>query len=193
MSPWLWLIPLFGVGELLIFALIVYNGLVTLRNECDRAWGNIDVLLKQRNDEVPNLVAVCRGYMEHERTTLEAVTVARGLAARATEPGAAGVAVGRLNEAMARLFATAEAYPDLKANAQFQNLQRRITDLESEIADRREYFNNAVTNYNLRIERLPDALLATRLGFRRRPLLRFEGLDRRPAVPITSGSARGAA
>lgn len=187
MSVWLWVIPLVALIELAALALIIYNGLVALRNECDRAWGNIDVLLKQRNDEIPNLVRICRGYLEHERGALEAVTAARGLAQAAADPAAASAAEARLDAAMARLFATAEAYPELKANAHFQELQRRISEMESEIADRREFFNNAVTNYNLRLERLPDALLAARCGFRRRPLLRFAGLDRGVGTSAGSG------
>lgn len=179
MSIWWVLIPGFILVESLVLGLIVYNGLVSLRNECDRAWGNIDVLLKQRSDEIPNLVEVCRAYMGHERTTLEAVTAARQAVRAALDPAAAGAAAGPLDEAMVRLFATTEAYPQLKADARFRALQQRITGLENEIADRREFFNNAATNYNLRLERMPDALLATQFHFRRRPLLRFEGREPR--------------
>jgi LemA protein len=195
-----WLVPGFLLAFAAAAAVLVYNGLVGLRNDCDRAWSNIDVLLKQRYDEIPNLVEVCRGYMRHEQTTLERVAQARaaGLAARERrDRGAADHAGAQTAAAVAGLFAVAERYPDLKADRQFLRLQERITGLESEIADRREHFNSCVTNYNIRIEQLPDAFIAGPLGFRRRPLLRIAPAERRvpdvavarEAVPATDFSA----
>lgn len=183
-----WLAPLLALGEGAVLFVVLYNNLVSARNECDRAWGNIDVLLKQRADELPNLVEVCRGYMTHERETLEAVTAARRATGAALGPAEASLAGRQLNAALGRLFATVEAYPGLKADAHFQALQQRITGLENEIADRREYFNSAVTIYNTRIARMPDALVAGWLKCHRRPLLRFADLDRStpPAVRRTA-------
>lgn len=185
----LWLVPLLTLVEVAALGFVIYNNLVTLRNDCDRAWGNIDVLLKQRADEIPNLVGICRGYMSHERATLEAVTEARQAARAALGPAEASAAGREMNAALEQLFASAEACPELRADAHFRALQLRITGLESEIADRREYFNHAVTNYNTRIERMPDALVAGWLKCRRRSLLRFAGLDRGAPPAVRRPSA----
>lgn len=169
-----------GLVTLLGWLVVLYNGLVTLRNDCDRAWRNIDVLLRQRYDELPNLVESCRGYMTHERQTLALVAEARqaGLAART--PAQADRVLASTGPAVAQILALAESYPDLQASRNFLELQRRITGLESEIADRREYFNHCVTAWNTRIELLPDRLVASLIGARRRDLLRLPGIDRAP-------------
>jgi LemA protein len=198
-----------GLAVAAAAAVVVYNGFVRLAYACDRAWSNIDVLLKQRYDEIPNLVAVCRGYMEYEREVLARVTEARsaGLAALERAQEGAGVARGAVTArgrvdadgaaalaaaALGDLFALAEAYPDLRANAQFLRLQTRITALESEIADRREHFNDCITNYNVRLEQFPDLAIARILGLRRRPLLRIAASERRvPRVtPQLTAAAR---
>jgi LemA protein len=169
-------------GAVLLLSLaaviVIYNGLVSLRNDCDRAWSNIDVLLKQRYNELPNLVEVCRGYMRHEQETLTRVTEARRLGLTSKGPSDAGPLEEKMIQAIDRLFAVAEDYPDLKANVQFLALASRITGIENEIADRREYFNDCVNNFNTRIEQLPDAIVAGWLGYRRRPLLRIPAVER---------------
>ncbi len=139
---------LFVVAGVLLYSIIVYNELVRLRNDNDRAWANIDVLLKQRHDEVPNLVETVKGYMQHERQTLEAVTQARAASMRAAGIGQKAQADLMLTGALRGLFAVAENYPQLKANENFLRLQSRISDLEERIADRREFFNDNVNTYN---------------------------------------------
>lgn len=198
MTSLAWLLPGFLLAVAAAAAVLIYNGLVGLSNDCDRAWSNIDVLLKQRYDEIPNLIEVCKGYMRHEQRVLEGVAAARaaGLAARdGRDPGAADRAGRQAAAAVAGLFALAEAYPDLKANQQFLRLQKRITGLESEIADRREHFNSCVTNYNVRIEQVPDLVIARLVGLRRRALLRIAAAERQvPAAaraPIAARSAAG--
>jgi LemA protein len=128
----------------LIYGIISYNRLVVLRNNVKKAWGNIDVLLKQRHDELPKLVAVCKEYMQHEQVTLERVISARGRIAQARaagDMGALGVAEGTLRTGLGQLFALVENYPELKANENFQHLRARISSLENAIADRREFYN----------------------------------------------------
>src|SRR5580692_5031185 len=139
-----------------LFASIIYNELVRLRNENDRAWANIDVLLKQRHDEIPDLVETVKGYMHHEKETLLAVTEARATAARAATIGEKAQADLLLVGALRGLFAVAENYPQLKADENFLKLQERISGLEEHIADRREYFNNDVNTYNTRIRQAPE-------------------------------------
>lgn len=169
-----------AVGLLLVAvigsAIVVYNRLVALRNDCDRAFANIDVLLKQRSDELPNLVAACKGYMLHERETQRLVTEARNRTALARTPAEADRATLLVNQAFGELLATIEAYPDLKASEPVAALQKRITGLENEIADRREYFNHTATAWNTRIEQFPDVFLANLLRARRRATLKLEGI-----------------
>ena len=153
-----------------IYAVILYNELVGLRNENDRAFANIDVLLKQRHDEIPNLVSCVKGYMEHERQTLEAVALARTASIGAASIPQKAQADVRLTVALHTLFAVVERYPDLKANQNFLTLQKRISELEERIADRREFFNDDVATYNTRIAQLPEVFLARQLGLRPRQL-----------------------
>src|ERR1035437_1262420 len=120
----------------------VYNGLITVKNNIDKAWANIDVLLKQRHDEIPKLIDICKGYMEHERGTLEAVIKARQNIISAQGPAAIGQAEGALQASMRQLFALAENYPNLKAQSSFQQMQERVSALESQIADRREFYRS---------------------------------------------------
>src|SRR5262245_43363967 len=154
------------------WVLAVYNGLVAARKECDRAWSNIDVLLKQRHDELPRLVEVCRGHAAFERPTLEAVVAARARLADARTIPAQANASTNLSAAVRGLLATAESYPDLKASESFLRLQTRITEIEDQIADRRELYNAAATEWNTRLEQVPDLYLARAAGMRSRPLWR---------------------
>ncbi len=162
-------IGLFLIGTA-IYAIILYNELVRLRNENDRAFANIDVLLKQRHDEIPNLVSCVKGYMDHERQTLEAVTLACTASIGAASIPQKAQADLRLTGALHTLFAVAERYPDLKANQNFLALQKRISELEERIADRREFFNDDVANYNTRIAQLPEVFLARQMKLRPRQL-----------------------
>ncbi|HEY9199261.1 MAG TPA: LemA family protein [Gammaproteobacteria bacterium] len=155
---------------------MIYNNLVALKHNVSKSWSNIDVLLKQRHDELPKLVEVCRQYMGYEQETLEKVMQARTAVATAREGHnvpALGQAETQLRLGLGSLFAVAEAYPDLKANAQFQHLQDRITELENGIADRREYYNESVNLNNVRIEQFPDVLVARQFNFGPFDLLEF--------------------
>ena len=143
-----------------LYSVIIYNELVRLRNENDRAWANIDVLLKQRHDEIPNLVETVKGYMHHEKETLLAVTEARAAAVRAATIGEKAQADLLLGGALRGLFGVADNYPKLKADENFLKLQERISGLEERIADRREYFNNDVNTYNTRIRQAPEVFVS---------------------------------
>jgi LemA protein len=149
-------------GFLLIGA---YNRLVALRQNVNEAFADIDVQLKQRQDLVPNLVETVKGYAAHERGTLDEVTQARTTAVAAQGPAQQAAAENMLTGALGRLMAVAEAYPDLKANANFQQLQAELSDLENKIAASRRFFNNAVQEYNTGIQRFPAALFAGAFGF----------------------------
>ncbi len=166
-----------GIGLVIaVYAVMIYNSLVTLKHGVAKAWANIDVLLKQRHDELPKLVETCKQYMQYEQTTLEGVMQARAAVATAREAGdvgAVGVAEGRLRQGLGNLFALAEAYPDLKANESFQHLHSRISGLENSIADRREFYNESVNNNNVRIEQFPDTIIARGFLFRPAELLEF--------------------
>ena len=155
---------LFVVG-VLVYVVILYNELVRLRNDNDRAWANIDVLLKQRHDEIPNLVETVKGYASHERGTLDEVVRARNAAVSAQGTPQQATAENQLSGALRQLFALSEAYPDLKANANFQQLQSELSDIENKIAAARRFFNNAVQEYNTGIQRFPAALFAGTFGF----------------------------
>ncbi|MFT5351639.1 MAG: LemA protein [Planctomycetota bacterium] len=165
-----------AILALALYGITLYNNLVALKHNADKAWANIDVLLKQRHDEIPKLVETCKGYMKHEQETLEKVMQARSAVATAQEKGdvgALGPAETQLRKGLGTLFAVAEAYPDLKANDSFQHLQSRISGLENAIADRREFYNESVNNNNIRIEQFPDVIIAKKLGFVAKQLLEF--------------------
>ena len=164
------------IAFIAIYGITIYNNLVTLKHNVDKAWANIDVLLKQRHDELPKLVETCKQYMKYEQETLEKVMQARAAVSSAREKGdigALGQAETQLRMGLGNLFAVAEAYPDLKANESFAHLQTRITGLESAIADRREFYNETVNNNNIRIEQFPDLIIARLFNFGQRELLEF--------------------
>lgn len=147
------------------FLFATYNRLVALRQRVDQSFADIDVQLKLRHDLIPNLVETVKGYASHERGTLEEVIKARNSAMSAQGPGQVAAAEQQLTGALGRLIALAEAYPDLKANANFQQLQNELSDIENKIAAARRFFNNAVSEYNTGIQQLPAALFAGALGF----------------------------
>ncbi len=184
-------IGLFGVG-LVTYAVILYNELIHLRNDNDRAWANIDVLLKQRHDEVPNLVATVKGYMEHERQTLETVAQARTQSIAAASIPQKARADMLLTGALHSLFAVAEGYPNLKANESFLALQKRISELEERIADRREFFNDDVNTYNTRIAQIPQVFLARWMQLKPRQLFQVSDQDRQQ-VEVRLAKAQGTA
>ncbi len=164
------------------YLVLIYNNLVRLKHNVAAAWSNIDVLLKQRHDELPKLVETCKQYMGFERDTLERVMRARRAVSEARERGdieALGGAETQLRQGLMNLFAVAEAYPDLKANESFRHLEARITGLENAIADRREYYNDSVNINNIRIEQFPDVIVARLLGFGEKRLLRFSAEEKR--------------
>ncbi|HNR21491.1 MAG TPA: LemA family protein [Steroidobacteraceae bacterium] len=159
----------------------IYNRLVALKHRVATSWSNIDVLLKQRHDELPKLVDTCRQYMQYEQETLEKVMQARNAVYAARESGdVAGVSVaeGGLRAQLGKLFAVAEAYPDLKANASFQQLQGRISELETGISDRRELYNEAVNVNNASIEQFPASIIAGMFAFKPAKLLEFADADK---------------
>jgi len=151
-----------------LFAFAAYNRLVALSQRVSQAFADIDVQLKQRHDLIPNLVETVKGYATHERGTLDDVIKARNAAMAAQGPAQISAAEGQLTGALGRLIALSEAYPDLKANANFQQLQSELSDIENKIAASRRFFNNAVQEYNTGIQQLPAALFAGALGFTRK-------------------------
>jgi LemA protein len=160
------LILLIVVGVLVVLAIGIYNQLVSLRNRTTQAFADIDVQLKQRHDLIPNLVETVKGYAAHESGTLEAVIKARGAAVNTGGGTAAQAqAEGALSAALGRLIALGEAYPDLKANTNFQQLSAELSDIENKIAAARRFFNNAVNEYNTGIQQFPAVLFAGPLGF----------------------------
>jgi LemA protein len=177
-----------GVG---IYSVILYNGLVRLRNENDRAWANIDVLLKQRHDEIPNLVETVKGYMQHEQQTLTALAQARAASMNAASIGQKAVADLQVANALRGLFVVAENYPQLKANENFVKLQNRISELEERIADRREFFNSDIATYNTRIGQIPDVFVASFMNLKPREMFKVSDEDRK-LVEVSFGQATGA-
>ncbi len=180
------------VAGVAIYTVIIYNELVRLRNDNDRAWANIDVLLKQRHDEIPNLVETVKGYMQHEQQTLVALTQARAASMNAASIGQKAQANAQLTGALRGLFAVAENYPQLKANENFLKLQTRISELEDRIADRREFFNDDVNTYNTRIGQIPEVFVASFMTLKRRDLFKVSEDDRQPVQVKFSSQSAGA-
>jgi LemA protein len=163
-----------------IYLIVIYNGLVNLKHGVQKAWANIDVLLKQRHDELPKLVETCRQYMQFEQSTLEKVMAARAGLQTARSSGdvkAVGAAEGPLRASVGAVVATVEAYPELRANQSFQQLLSRITGLENAISDRREFYNESVNINNVRIEQFPDVIAARLFGFKPAALLEFDAAE----------------
>ena len=176
----LWII--LGVVVLLaIFAISLYNRFVQLRNRIDNAWAQVDVVLRRRYDLIPNLVETVKGYAAHERETFERVIQARNAASAATTVAQQGQAENMLTGALRQLFAVAEAYPELRANENFQQLQAEITGTEGQIATARQIFNDTVLNYNNAIQTFPGVIIAGPFGFSAREFLEMEEAAR--AVP----------
>ena len=165
---------------LVLWIIMIYNGLVSMRQRVSQAFADVDVQLKLRHDLIPNLVETVKGYAGHERGTLEAVIKARNSAVAAQGPAAQAAAENMLSGTLRQLFALSESYPDLKANANFQQLQAELTDIENKIAAARRFFNNSVSEYNTGIQQFPAALFAGIFGFTQRSF--FDLGDDRKAI-----------
>ena len=159
------LIVLALIVVVILWVVTIYNSLVAMRQRVNAAFADVDVQLRQRHDLIPNLVETVKGYAAHERGTLDEVVKARNVAVAAQGPAQQAAAENMLSGALRQLFALSEAYPDLKANTNFQALQAELTDIENKIAAARRFFNNAVQEYNTGIQRFPAALFAASLGF----------------------------
>jgi LemA protein len=185
------MIPGIIIGVVVVILIIVfiamYNGLVRLRNEVKNAWAQIDVQLKRRYDLIPNLVETVRGYMKHERETLEAVTKARNVAQGLSSAGAAerSKAEGELSGALARLLVTVERYPDLKANQNFLALQEELTSTENKISFSRQYYNDSVLRYNNRTQMFPSNIMASMTGFKSGEFFEVESVEERIAPKVS--------
>jgi LemA protein len=166
------------LGIVLIIFFFMYNNLVRLKNNISKSWANIDVLLKQRSDELPNLINSVKGYMEHERTTLEILTKARTSILQAPTLSKKAAIDTVITESLKTIFAVAEQYPTLKANENFLKLQNRITALENHLADRREFYNDSVNLYNIRIHSIPDMLVARMMNYTNEPLFKASEEDK---------------
>lgn len=170
----LWIV--LGIVALLVVALVLlYNRLVTFRNRVENAWAQVDVQLKRRYDLIPNLVETVKGYAAHERETFEAVTNARARAQQAQGPAEQGQAEGLLGQALGRLFAVAEDYPELQADENFRQLQEELGETENRIAVSRQVYNDTVLTYNTAIQTVPGVLVAGPFGFSRRDFFEVEG------------------
>ena len=172
-----------GIG-IIWYVVTIFNGLIAIRSDVDKAWANIDVSLKQRHDELPKLLDVCKGYMEFERSTLQKVTQARNMYQQAVTVDQKAQADQSMTSALRGFFAVAENYPELKANNNFMQLQKRITDLESEIADRREFYNDAVNTLDIRVQQMPDTFVASFMNLAPRAMYKVEESDKAD-VPMT--------
>ena len=183
MSP---LLIVLGVVVLLLLAFIViYNGLVAKRQTCNQAFADVDVQLKQRHNLIPNLVETVKGYASHEKETLDEVVQARNSAINASGVGETAAAEGMLSATLGKLFALAEAYPDLKANENFKELQKELSDIEDKLAAARRFFNSAVADFNTALQQFPAALFASAMGFTEREFfdLGDDGRDALSTVP----------
>lgn len=171
------------IGFLLVgsvgFFLSIYNSLIEMKNNIGRSWANIDVLLKQRHDELPKLVSVCEAYMQHERAVFDKLSEARAALAKAAGVSQRSDAENQITRALGQFFAVAENYPELKANQSFAALQSRISELENAIADRREFYNDTVTLYNTRLEQIPDSWVADGMNLQAAELFKIDESERK--------------
>jgi LemA protein len=190
---WAVIIIVVVIVLLALFLVGIYNGMVRGRNRVDEAWSGIDVQLKRRHDLIPNLVETVKGYAAHEKEVFEAVTQARANAMSAQAGGAAsaaqiGQAEGQLSGALGRLFAVAEAYPQLRATENFQQLQAELTNTEDQIAGARRIYNGNVQSYNTRIQTFPAAVFAGMFGFEKREFFEIDSPADREVPSVSFGS-----
>jgi LemA protein len=180
---------IFGIGLIIALFLIliilfasffiIYNNFVRLKNNISKSLANIDVLLKQRSNEIPNLVKIVQGYMKHEKEVLESLTKARSFLLKSNTLSEKAAADNAITELVKSIFAIAENYPDLKAGENFLKLQKRITGLENELADRREFYNDGVTIYNIRIQSIPDLVVAKMMHLNKIDLFKANEEDKK--------------
>jgi LemA protein len=180
---------LFAILGLIAYVVTIFNGLIALKNDIAKAWANIDILLKQRHDELSKLLDVCKGYMDYERDTLQKITQARSMYQQAVSIDQKAQADQSMTSALRGFFAVAENYPQLKANDNFMRLQGRITELESQIADRREFYNDSVNTFNIRIQQMPDTFVASFMNLTPRPMFKVEESDKAD-VPMSFSAAK---
>jgi len=169
---------LFAIAGVAIYLTTIYNGLVAIKNDIDKAWANIDVMLKQRHDELSKLLGVTKGYADFERDTLMKVTQARSQYQQAVTFDQKAQADQSMTSALRGFFAVAENYPDLKANSNFQMLEQRISSLENQIADRREFYNDSVNTFNIRIQQVPDTFVAAFMRLTPRTMMKVDEADK---------------
>ena len=179
----LWIL-LAVVAVIIVWAIAIYNGLIRLKNRVDEAWSDIDVQLKRRYDLIPNLVETVKGYATHEQQTFEKVINARNAAMQAGTASEKAEAENMLSSTLKSIFALAEAYPDLKANQNFLELQRELTDTEDKIQASRRFYNGNVRDFNTKIEVFPDNIFANMLGFKKRDFFEIEDEKQREAVQV---------
>lgn len=172
-----------------LYVMVTYNSLVGLKNKVDNGWAQIDVQLRRRYDLIPNLVETVKGYATHERETLEAVITARNVAMNASGTADQAAAENMISGTLKSLFALSEAYPDLKANQNFLNLQEELTGTEGRIAYARQFFNDMVVRFNTKIQKFPGNLIAGRLGFSEREYFEVETTARGPVQVDFGGGA----
>src|SRR3954462_4151687 len=177
------------VVVLVIWAISGYNGMVSLREQVRSAWAQIDVVLKRRYDLIPNLVETVKGYAAHEKGTLEAVIAARNGAVAASDPAARSQAEGQLSGALRQLFAVAEAYPDLKANQNFMQLQSELAATENQISSFRQNYNGLVQQYNTSMLSFPTNLIASPFGFAPQPFFEIQDAAQREAPAVRFGGS----
>lgn len=155
----------------------IFNGLIRLKNNIEKSWANINVLLKQRHDELPKLISTVKGYMKHEKNVLESLTNARTSILKTNDIHKKAGLNNQISDALKTIFAVSENYPKLMASANFQQLQQRISGIENEIADRREFYNDSVNSFNIRIQSIPDVLVAKMMGYSKKEMFRVQPTD----------------
>ena len=171
-------IVLFGALAIVGYFITIYNGLISLKENIKKSWSNIDVILKQRHDELPKLISVCESYTEFEKGILDRLMKAREKYFKASGVAKKSEASNEVTAALQGIFALAENYPDLKANKNFMQLQERISHLEETLADRREFYNDSVNNYNIRIKQIPDVLVAGMLNYQDEEMFKVSQKER---------------
>ena len=186
-------IPLAVVAALVLGVIVIYNGLVRLRAQCDNAWADIDVQLKRRHDLIPNVVETVKGYAGHERETLDAVVAARSRAMAAQSPGTKAEAEGMLTQALKSLFALAEAYPQLRAVESFNQLQTTLSQIEEAIQNARRYYNAVIRDLNTKIAQFPSNLVAIMFAFKPREFFELAAAAEQEVPQVRFGSGTGGA
>ena len=172
------LVGLFVFVSLIAYAFTIYNSLISLKENIKKSWANIDVILKQRHDEIPKLISVCESYAQFEKGILDQLMKARENYFEAKGVSKKAAASGEVSAALGGLFAIAESYPELKTNEHFMNLQNRIAHMEETLADRREFYNDSANNYNIRVQQIPDVIIAGFLHYQKEELFQVSERDR---------------